>query len=136
MILTDAGPLIALVVRRDPNHLACSAAVPTLSLPMITILPALTEAMHVCFREGGWPAQEAVWQMLDRQALVLADLEPPDLARVRELMQQYRDTPMDFADATLVAYAERQNLTEIFTLDRRGFSTYRLRGRARFVVYP
>lgn len=103
---------------------------------MVTVLPALTEAMYFCGRRGGWAAQEELWKMIAREGLVLAELEHPDLSRARELMQQYRDTPMDFADATLVAYAERENLTEIFTLDRRGFSTYRLRGRARFVVYP
>jgi predicted nucleic acid-binding protein len=51
-------------------------------------------------------------------------------------MRQYRDVPMDFADAALVAYAERENLDEIFTLDRRGFSVYRLRGRRGFTIYP
>ena len=32
---------------------------------------------------------------------------------------------MDFADATLVLLAEEVGVTEILTLDRRGFSTYR-----------
>ena len=31
---------------------------------------------------------------------------------------------MDFADATLVLLAEEVGVTEILTLDRRGFSTY------------
>ena len=41
------------------------------------------------------------------------------------LMKKYRDTPMDFADATLVLRANELGFTEILTLDRRGFSTYR-----------
>ncbi|MCY3863178.1 MAG: hypothetical protein OXG34_08865 [bacterium] len=36
------------------------------------------------------------------------------------------DTPMDFADATLVLLAERLAVSDILTLDRRGFNTYRL----------
>ena len=46
------------------------------------------------------------------------------------LMERYRDVPMDYADATLVALAEELDADTVFTLDRRGFSTYRL-GRRR-----
>ncbi|MGH7336024.1 MAG: hypothetical protein ACREI7_00480 [Myxococcota bacterium] len=34
---------------------------------------------------------------------------------------------MDFADATLLLLADHLGVSEIFTLDRRGFLTYRTR---------
>mgnify|MGYP003519719854 CR=1 FL=1 len=34
---------------------------------------------------------------------------------------------MDYADATLVLLAEALNVNEILTLDRRGFSAYRIK---------
>ena len=38
---------------------------------------------------------------------------------------------MDFADATLVLLSDRLAVTDILTLDRRGFATYRTaKGRA------
>lgn len=43
---------------------------------------------------------------------------------------------MDLADAALVHVAERDNAREIFTLDRRHFSAYRVRGRQRLVLRP
>lgn len=48
------------------------------------------------------------------------------------LVAKYANTPMDFADATLVLPAEGLNVTEILTLDRRGFSRYRTRQRRHF----
>ena len=48
-----------------------------------------------------------------------------DLQAAVALMRKYRDTPMDFADATLVLLAGRLTLFDILTLDRLGFSTYR-----------
>jgi len=36
-------------------------------------------------------------------------------------MARYDDTPMDFADATLVALAEEFGGGHVLTLDRRGF---------------
>ena len=47
------------------------------------------------------------------------------MRRVRELMRKYRDLPMDVADAALVAVAEREGITRVFTLDRRDFEVYR-----------
>jgi len=39
-------------------------------------------------------------------------------------MERYRDTPMDLADATLVAVAEARGYRRIFTLDS-DFTVYR-----------
>lgn len=51
-------------------------------------------------------------------------------------MEQYRNVPMDYADATLVALAEDLRATQAFTLDRKGFSIYRLYGRQAFDLLP
>ena len=50
-----------------------------------------------------------------------------ELAAAVSLMERYRDTPMDFADATLLLLAEALRVQDIVTLDRRGFSAYRTR---------
>jgi predicted nucleic acid-binding protein len=42
-------------------------------------------------------------------------------------MAEYSDTPMDLADASIVTAAERENLRKVFTVDRKGFSAYRIR---------
>ena len=59
-------------------------------------------------------------------------MNPTHILAAAELMEQYDDTPMDFADATLVLLAEELGLTEILTLDKRGFSTYRTPTGKRF----
>jgi hypothetical protein len=51
-------------------------------------------------------------------------------------MERYQDVPMDYADGTLVALGEETDTDQVFTLDRRGFSTYRLRGKKAFRVVP
>ena len=70
------------------------------------------------------------------EALTLAALDEHDAPRIRELMEKYRDQPMDLADAALVRVAEREEITRIFTLDRRHFSVYRPGRRRRFAVLP
>jgi uncharacterized protein len=46
------------------------------------------------------------------------------------------DRPMDFADATLVHLARREDLTMIFTIDHNDFETYRIEGKRRFRILP
>lgn len=58
-----------------------------------------------------------------------------DLVRTRELMQQYADLPMDFADATIVTIAERFRIATIFSLDQH-FRVYRPLGNDHFDVVP
>lgn len=63
--------------------------------------------------------------------------QTPDLLRrAMQLMEKYLDVPMDFAAATLVALAEERKTGEIFTLDRRGFTTYRIHSRKAFTLDP
>ena len=132
-MLVDAGPLIALIDRADPDHETCVAALRTLRDPLVTVWPAFTEAMYLL--RGSWHGQAALWSRVETGALGLAPLDEADARRMRELMEKYRDLPMDLADAALVRVAERESLTKVFTLDRRHFSLYRA-SRRRLTVLP
>jgi predicted nucleic acid-binding protein len=133
-VLVDAGPLVALLDRADPKHEECVATLKAVRDPLVTVWPALTEAMYLLGRS--WIGQKALWSRIETEALSLAPLDESDAPRLRELMEKYRDLSMDLADAALVRVAERESLSEIFTLDRRHFSIYRPGRRRRFSVLP
>lgn len=135
MILTDAGPLLALIDRSDRNHSRCIAASATLVGPMVTRWPAFTEAIYLAGQESGWPAQEFLWRWVRSNSLVLNEATPMMLARMPALMQQYKDLPMDLADASLVALAEERRLRQVFTLDS-DFRLYRLPNGGAFEIVP
>lgn len=135
MILTDAGPLVALLDDRERHHARCVAVAASIAPPMVTTWPAFTEAMYLLGRAGGWPAQASLWTIVERGTLQIAELSDTSVPRMRALMEQYHDLPMDVADASLVALAEERGQTRIFTLDR-DFQVYRLpRGRT-FSIVP
>jgi len=124
--LTDTGPLVALINRNDPNHAACVAATRRLPAgPLVTTWPCFTEAMYLLFRAGGYPAQEELWQWRTTGRLILHDLNAVEIERMAELMGTYRDRPMDLADASLVAAAERLGMRRVFTIDS-DFHVYQL----------
>lgn len=91
--------------------------------------------MHLLARAGGLPAQEELWGYLADGLLAVQPPELRDWERMRELMKQYADTPMDLADASLVVAAERAAARRIFTLDRH-FRVFRIHGTADFQVVP
>ena len=49
-------------------------------------------------------------------------------------MEKYADLPMDYPDATLVLLAERLEVFDVLTLDRRGFKVYRSTKGKRFAL--
>jgi len=102
---------------------------------MLTTWPVFTEVMYLLGDAAGWHGQRALWQMIDRNALEIAELDATQVARSRALMEKYRDTPMAIADATLVAIGEAIGLKRIFTLDS-DFEVYRYRGRELFEIVP
>lgn len=136
MTLTDTGPLVALLVQSDPGHEKCVAATKSLAGgPFVTTWPCLTEAMHFVFRAGGYPAQAKLWQLVQSARLRLHDLGPDEVLRMIALMEKYQDTPMDLADASLIATAEQLGLKRILTLDS-DFHIYRLSDGSALDVMP
>lgn len=136
MTLIDTGLLVALLNRNDPNHNACAEATKTLtSGPLVTTWPCFTEAMYLIYRAGGYAGQEALWRLIEAGRLLLHGLIEAEATRIAELMGKYQDLPMDFADASLIAAAERLNTRRIFTLDR-DFYVYRFADGTAVEVVP
>jgi uncharacterized protein len=125
MILCDAGVLLCLVDRTQPQHKAYRKVIPKLASPLVTTWSCLTEAMYLALHRGGWQMQKQLGQLLLDKLLTVYEIEEIDYGRLLILMEQYRDRPMDLADATLVLAAEKTGYRQILTLDS-DFLFYRI----------
>jgi len=124
--LTDTGPLVALVNANDPYHEQASSILSRLpKVPLVTTWPCLTEVMYLLFQAGGYSAQDELWEWVADGLLRLHLPSEDEWRRMRALMAQYRDAPMDLADASVVVAAEVLSTSKVFTLDRH-FHAYRL----------
>ena len=133
-LLIDTGAFVALIDRSERQHEACVSVLENWTGPIVTTEAVLTETLHLVGPK--WRPQEICLEFMLRGAFVLVPLSQASLKRVAELMKKYQDVPMDFADATLVALAEELQTNRVFTLDRRGFSVFRLRGKQAFEMFP
>jgi len=130
LCLIDTGPLVAYLDATDPAHQAVADSLDRFSGRLATTSAVITESMHFVSMASEGP--RALAEFLEAARIEIFDLcRPPEIREAVALMETYSDTPMDFADATLVLLSEGLEVDQIFTLDRRGFSTYRTRqGRA------
>ena len=135
MILTDTGPIVALIDTNEAQHEPCRLVLPRFKPPMVMPWPCYVEAMYLLRRELGYPGQKALWRLRSSGQLVLHESLPAETDRMEVLMDQYRDLPMDLADASLVAAAEALGLRQVFTLDRH-FYAYRLADGTALEVFP
>jgi len=117
MIFCDAGVLLCLIDRTQPQHKGYKKLVMNLNKILITTWACLAEAMYLALHRGGWMMQRQVGQMLLGGLLIVFEPSPDDYKRLFFLMEQYQDRPMDLADATLVLAAEKLGYRQILTLD-------------------
>jgi predicted nucleic acid-binding protein len=125
-----------MINRADPNHARCVFAARSLPPgPLLTTWACLTEAMHLLGRADGLRGQDALWEFVAKKRLALHVPGANEWERIRVLMRQYADAPMDLADASLVVAAETLKVSRVFTLDRH-FRAYRIDGAQAFEVVP
>ena len=133
MILCDTAPLFCLVDKSQPLHSAVKNFIKTNPSQLITTWSCFTEAMYLSLQRGGWRMQYQISQLLIQKLLVLHPIEIKDYSRLFELMDKYKDRPMDLADATLVVTAEKLNLSTILTFDS-DFFFYLINDKSSFNV--
>ena len=136
MLIVDAGPLYAAADRSDPDHRRCAELLTRARGPLLVPALVVTEVTYLVGGRLGAKAELAFARALASGELVLEPLDPSDLGRVTELVEQYLHLPLGIADASVVALAERLEATTLATLDRRHFSAVRPRHAPAFDLLP
>jgi predicted nucleic acid-binding protein len=132
-LLLDTGALVSLLDRSQNHHEACVEWFDGWKGVVVSTEAVLTEATRLLSRVPG--GREACIDFFLEGGATLVPSDGSSLRRCRELLRQYRDIAMDFADATLVALGEELGARKVFTLDS-DFEVYRLPRRRPFELVP
>ena len=127
VITLDTSAILALLNARDPDHAAVRDALDSDAGPSLVPAGILGESTYLVERRLGAHVLDLFLDDLVRGAFVL-DCGEPDLPRIRELVQRYADLPLGFADASVIACAERSS-GRVLTLDTRDFGVVAREGR-------
>jgi predicted nucleic acid-binding protein len=119
VITLDTSGLLALLNRRDPDHTRVRGVVDTDSGPYLVPAGILAEIAYMVEQRLGLRTLDLLLRDLESGAFSL-DCGQEDLPRIRVLITRYADLPLGFADASVVACAERSG-GRVLTLDLRDF---------------
>jgi len=132
--LVDTGAVVALVNRADRHHAAAVEWFKRFRGQLLTTEAVVTETAYVLAASPAHLRAALLWFERARAAGLLLVEPVADYAALSRIIAQYASLPCDYADASLIALAERTGVTAIATVDQRDFSVYRLRGRCRFRI--
>jgi predicted nucleic acid-binding protein len=132
--LVDTGAVVALINRADRYHSAAVDWFQRFRGELLTTEAVVTETAYVLAASPAHQHAALIWFERARAAELLRVEPVADYAALARIIAQYASLPCDYADASLIALAERTGVTAIATIDQRDFSVYRLRGRKRFRI--
>lgn len=126
LAVADTGFVVAVANQQDRLHAICKQQW-TRETMMYLPQSVLAEVAYLLARGGGNHAVAAFLDGITRGMTKyrLISLEQPDLIRTAQLLHKYADSRLDFVDATVIAIAERLNITLILTIDKRDFGMVR-----------
>ncbi len=136
MILLDTSGLLSALDDSQRYHDECATLLGEASPPLLLSPFILAELDYLLMRHIGRRAQVALLDEVARGAYQLEPFDASDVARAKEVVEQYADLEIGLADASIVVLAQRHAVTEVLTLDQRHFRAMRIERRKRFKVLP
>ena len=119
MITLDSSGIIALLRRADAHHLQAVNTVTSDRGPLIVPAGILSEVTYMLEAHAGHSVSDSFVASLEDGSIQF-DCGERDFARIRKLVDRYKDLPLGFADASVIACAERRG-GRVLTYDQRHF---------------
>jgi predicted nucleic acid-binding protein len=127
VITLDSSGLFALLDHRNAEHAIAMNTLESERGPHIVPVPILAEIAYMVETRLHTRVLDAFLGDLDSGAFVL-DCCTDDVPDVQRLVRRYADLPLGFADACVIACAER-NGGRVLSLDKRDFGVVAREGR-------
>ena len=127
MIVVDTGVLLAAVSSTDRHHRESAALLAAHAGQIVTPALVIAEAAWMIESVVGPSAEAAFVTSAANGELGIEDLTLNDYHRCAELIERYADLGLGLVDASVVAIAERKEVTVVATLNHRDFTVVRPR---------
>jgi predicted nucleic acid-binding protein len=134
--LLDTSFLLAMTNSKDHNHARVLDVAAKINDNLIVPVTVLPEVSYLIGSRLGHKAMRQFLGNLAASDVTIEMVTKDDLKRVTAILTEYADSRLDFVDATIVALAERLNITRILTLDRRDFTIIRPSHHPYFEILP
>lgn len=118
-LVCDTGPLLAVLNDRDKHHAASVALFDGFDGALIVPSLIVTEVCYLAQTQVGSQAEARFLDPIVARELTIEHPTEQDWARIAQLVRQYAGFPLGVADASVIAIAERLNITRLASIDHR-----------------
>jgi len=124
--LIDTNFLLAVIFPNDANHGKARKVIQSLdSSQSIVPAPVLSELFYMTTVRLNFNEAVNYLEQVQKAGFNFQSLVGEDRARMIEIMRQYASSAFDYTDAAIMTLAERLNITQVYTFDRRDFNVFR-----------
>lgn len=121
-VIIDTGPIVAFFDESDRYCIPFRNFLKDFRGRLSTTVAAVTEASYLL--DECKPVQLDLIEWIKNGAIEIKEISNSDFSLIHKYMTKYQDTPMDFADASLVILANKLKTDKILTFDS-DFDVYR-----------
>ena len=127
MIFTDSGAIYAIFDKRDINHTRASAFFEENTKTQLFIIttPILTECWFLIESRLGRYFSQKFLDSVYSNIFLLKEISYIDFGNALEIDRKYSTAGFGLVDSLSFAFIERNNISEVFTFDRKHFTIYR-----------
>jgi hypothetical protein len=125
-ILIDSSFLYAVSDKSDQYHLRAVQFLRNIRRETLVVPDViLTEVTYLLKKHVNLQAVLIFLKFFISSPYVLQPLTMGDIERASRVMEKYADAQFDFVDCCIMVQAERLDIQQVCTFDRRDFSMYR-----------
>jgi predicted nucleic acid-binding protein len=135
-LLIDAGPIVALADRNEPQRKQILGTLNDEPGDLIVPAPTTAEVNYLLGRRFGPDARRGFLRDLVRGRFKVTSLERGDYETIIDLDRRYSDLDLGLADCALVVLADRCDTMRILSFDERHFRAVTPLGGGAFTILP
>jgi predicted nucleic acid-binding protein len=124
VLLVDTGVFVSAADKDEPRHPECADLL-RIRRELAVTSSTIPEAAWMIERRLGPAAEVRFLTLVTSVRFELVELTAEDYRHIIELIDRYADLGLGFVDASIVAVAERLDVTTIATLNHRDFAVVR-----------
>jgi predicted nucleic acid-binding protein len=136
VILLDTSGIISALFADQNRHQACARAIREARPPRIITPFVLAEVDYLIQKFAGVATEIEFLREIADGAYELARFDESDIRQCMRIIEDYKDLNIGLADASIVRWAERFDITDVVTLDERHFRAIRIGRRRRLRLLP
>jgi uncharacterized protein len=136
VIILDTSGLLSAIDASQTHHRAAAAALKQAEAPRLLSPFVLAELDYLLATRVSRDAEHALLRQVADGVYQIESFDADDIARAKEVLDQYADLDLGLADASLIVLSARHKVLDLLTLDERHFRAVRGPGGKPFRLLP